>query len=142
MSWMLYKEIPIEKLSATLRGISGTLIALQRKPGAGEIDRLSELLQRPLHDLTDTNERLEDMLALLALLDDYVGVSNTNMHLRVAVGKTARVLVPCPPDWRWMARGDESPWFPGFRVYRQKNDGGWEAALKTLWEDLKSAYPA
>ena len=59
------------------------------------------------------------MLALLALLDDYVGVSNTNMHLRAGVNRTAKVLVPAPPEWRWMAEGKESPWFPGFTVYRQ-----------------------
>lgn len=46
------------------------------------------------------NEDREDLLALLALLDDYVGVSNTNMHLLGSLGKTARVLVPNPPDWK------------------------------------------
>ncbi len=141
MSWMLYKEVPVEPLAGALRGVSGTLIALQRKPGAGEIDRLSGLLQRPLHDFSGANEKLEDMLALLALLDDYIGVSNTNMHLCVAVGKTARVLVPCPPEWRWMARGDESPWFPGFAVYRQKTDGDWSDALARLSNNLQSAFP-
>jgi len=140
MSWMLYKEIPIEKLAGSLRSVDGTLIALQRKPAAGEIDHLSGLLQRPLHDFSGANEKLEDMLALLALIDDYIGVSNTNMHLRVAVGKTARVLVPCPPEWRWMARGNESPWFPGFAIYRQKIDGDWSEALSHLSCDLASAH--
>ncbi|HEX9782720.1 MAG TPA: hypothetical protein VGA56_08320 [Opitutaceae bacterium] len=34
------------------------------------------------------NEDLEDMLALLAVVDDYVGASNTNMHLRASAGRT------------------------------------------------------
>ena len=80
------------------------------------------------------------MLALLALIDDYIGVSNTNMHLRAAVGKTARVLVPTPPEWRWMAEGQESPWFPGFTVYRQGYDGGWEGALEELLRDLHRTF--
>jgi hypothetical protein len=141
MSWMLYKEIPLAALANAMRDVTGTLIALQRKPGAGEIDRLSELMQRPLHDFSSANEQLEDMLALLALLDDYVGVSNTNMHLRVAVGKTARVLVPCPPEWRWMASGNESPWFPGFPIYRQGINGEWTDALSKLSNDLKIGHP-
>ena len=90
-----------------------------------------------MHDLSALNEDLEAMLALLALIDDYVGVSNTNMHLRAGVGKTARVLVPCPAEWRWMAQGDESPWFPGFKVYRQKTDGNWNEALGRLAADLQ-----
>ena len=142
MSWMLFKEVPMAQLAGALSEVEGTLIALQRKPGAGEIDQLSKLLQRPLHDLSGTNEHLENMLALLTLLDDYIGVSNTNVHLRAAVGRTARVLVPCPAEWRWMASGDESPWFPGFRVYRQKNDGDWSATLKKLGTDLQTAFPA
>jgi hypothetical protein len=136
LSWMLYKEIPTQHLCNALSGIEGTFIALQRNPGAGEINRMSEHLKHPLHDFTDANDQLDDMLALLALLDEYIGVSNTNMHLRAGVGKTARVLVPCPPEWRWMARGDESPWFPGFSIYRQTTDGNWNAALARLSRDL------
>ncbi len=58
------------------------------------------------------------------------------MHLRAGAGRTTRVLVPCPAEWRWMAAGDESPWFPGFRIYRQSLDGGWDAALSALRADL------
>jgi hypothetical protein len=60
------------------------------------------------------------------------------MHLRAAVGKTARVLVPRPAEWRWTMVGDESPWFPGFRVYRQGPDGDWSEALARLARDLRA----
>ena len=139
-AWVLHKEVPLEKFGALLRETNGTLIALQRNPGAGEIGQISKLAGRPLHDLTALNEDLEAMLALLALLDDYVGVSNTNMHLAAAAGNTARVLVPCPAEWRWMNAGAESPWFPGFRVYRQDVDGEWGAALAQLAQDMQAKY--
>ncbi len=80
------------------------------------------------------------MLALLVLLEDYVGVSNTNMHLRAATGRTARVLVPHPPEWRWMAEGGESPWFKGFAVYRQGLDGDWDQAFGRLARDLARSF--
>jgi hypothetical protein len=115
-------------------------VVLQRCPQPGEIDRFTAALGRPVHDLSPLNDDLEQMLALLSLIDDYVGVSNTNMHLRAGVGKTARVLVPAPPEWRWMAEGKESPWFPGFGVYRQGYDGSWEGALEELREDLRQAF--
>lgn len=134
--WLLHKAIPLEGLGAALRNGNGTLVALERIPQAGEIERLAELSGKQVHDFTPLNEDLEAMLALLALLDDYVGVSNTNMHLRAATGRTAKVLVPQPPQWRWMAAGNESPWFPGFRVYRQGCDGDWSNALEHLARDL------
>ncbi len=137
---VLYKEIQLEQLAQALSPVSGTVLVLQRLPAAGEIETFQKALGRPAHDLSALNDDLESMLALLALIDDYVGVSNTNMHLRAGVGKTARVLVPAPPEWRWMAEGKESPWFPGFSVYRQGYDGSWEGALKELHEDLSQAF--
>ena len=70
------------------------------------------------------------------MIDDYVCVSNTNVHLRAAQGRICRVLVPNPSPFRWMGSGDESPWFPGTRVYRQGADGDWSAALAALAHDL------
>jgi hypothetical protein len=137
--WLLFKEIGIANLAGTLKDVRGTFIALQRKPAAGDIDTFSRLLGHNVHDFTDLNNDLEGMLALLALIDEYVGVSNTNMHLRAAVGKTARVLVPQPAEWRWMASGATSPWFPGFSIYRQSLDGVWGSALARLRADLVSS---
>ncbi|MCH7544093.1 MAG: hypothetical protein IIB65_10690, partial [Proteobacteria bacterium] len=73
-------------------------------------------------------------------LDDYVTFSTTNVHLRAGAGGTCRVLVPNPPEWRWMAAGDESPWFPGSKVYRQGLDGDWGPAFQALVKDLGRAY--
>jgi hypothetical protein len=97
---------------------------------------MEQALGARVHDLSDLNDDLEAMLALLEVIDEYVGVSNTNTHLRACAGKTARVLVPAPAEWRWMAAGRYSPWFPGFPVYRQGVDGDWRAALDELARDL------
>jgi hypothetical protein len=134
--WSLHKAIPLDPLGAVLRQVDATWIALQRHPEPGEIGRLADLAGKPLHDLTALNDDLESMLALLALIDDYAGVSNTNMHLRAAAGRAAKVLVPQPPEWRWMAAGGKSPWFPGFRIYRQEFDGNWGNAFDRLATDL------
>ena len=134
--WVLHKAVGLAALASALRGAPGTLIALQRNPAGDEIGQLSRMFDRPVHDLTALNDDLETMLALLDVLDEYVGVSNTNMHLRAAVGKPARVLVPVPAEWRWMQFGRESPWFPGFTVYRQSLNGDWTKALHALNRDL------
>lgn len=135
-AWVLYKQIGIEPFAGALREFPGTLLALQRNPQPGEIDTFSRILGRRVHNFSDLNEDLESMLAALALIDEYVGVSNTNMHLRAAAGRTARVLIPCPAEWRWMASGSSSPWFPGFSLYRQSLDGDWDAALTSLRRHL------
>ncbi len=135
----VFKLAPIEEIAKVLRPANATVLVLQRTPEAGEIDALTHGLGREAHDLTALNDDLEDMLALLALIDEYVTVSNTNVHLRAGAGRTSRVLVPDPPEWRWMVTGDESPWFPGSAVYRQGMDGDWGAAFGTLDRDLHRA---
>jgi Flp pilus assembly protein TadD len=132
----LYKEIDIAVLAQALGKSPGTLLALQRLPASGELAALSRAAGRKLHDLSGLNDRLDDMAAVLSLIEEYVGVSNTNMHILAAVGKTARVLVPYPPEYRWMHSGQTSPWFPGFRVYRQPASLDWTQPLRELSNDL------
>jgi hypothetical protein len=140
--WVLYKEIGLERLAAAVASFPGTVLALQRAPRAAEIAQCSAALGRAVADFSAYNEDLEDMLALLALIDEYVGVSNTNMHLRDGVGRITRVLVPCPAEWRWMYAGARSPWFPEFPIYRQSAQGDWSRALAALRADLAAAHPA
>jgi tetratricopeptide (TPR) repeat protein len=127
----LFKTVPVEDFMAALSPLGGTVVALQRRPQPGEIDAAARALGRAVHDGSAINDDLGDALALAALLDRHVGVSNTNMHLAAAAGKTADVLVPFPPEWRWGLSGD-SPWFPGFRVHRQGPDGDWSPALAAI----------
>ena len=88
-----------------------------------------------MHDLAASTEDLGEALGVLGALDEYVGVINTNMHLLAGLGRTARVLVARPIDWRWMRDGD-SPWFPGFAIYRQPPSYDWAEPLSRLREDL------
>ncbi len=138
----LYKEAPLAALAEVLKPFPVTILILQRHPHAGEVEYFSKLLGRPAPDLSALNEDLEEMFVLLAQIDDYMGVSNTNMHLRAATGKTARVLLPHPPEWRWMAEGEESPWFRGFAVYRQGMDCAWDEAFGRLAQDLLHTFPS
>ena len=127
----LSKVVPVEALFKALAPIPGTVVALQRAIAPGELDRARQSLGRPVHDLSRANDDLEDVLALATLLDRHVAVSSTTLHLALAAGATADVLVPFAPEWRWRLEGD-SPWFPGFRVHRQTLDGDWSSALAAL----------
>jgi tetratricopeptide (TPR) repeat protein len=132
----LDKEIAIKPLATALREWRGTVLVLQRMPLPAEVEMFSKALGRRAHDLSALNEDLEDIAAVLSLIDEYVGVSNTNVHIRAGLGKAARVLVPFPPEFRWMHAGGESPWFPGLHIYRQPASRDWRSVLDLLREDL------
>ncbi len=129
---VLVKAIAPTTLGRALQGRRATFVSVQREPMPGEAAALESALGAAVHDFSRANDDLEDMLALMSLVDDYVGVSSTNMHLRAGVRAKAAVLVPYPPEWRWGSDGDESPWFPGFTLYRAGRDGSWDAAMQRL----------
>lgn len=140
------KYVPPAVLGSALRGAPGTIIVVQRAPDPAEAAGFAASLERRSIDACDANADLEDMLALMALVDRHVAVSSTNTHLRAACGRSSDVLVPAPAEWRWRSgEAAASPWFPDHRVYREDARAGWSAALGRLaqaaaaWgEDLPS----
>ncbi len=57
-------------------------------------------------------------------------------HEHVFVGKASRVRISMPPEYRWMAEGDASPWFRDCKPYRQNLDRSWSDARSRLGADL------
>lgn len=129
------KEVGIEALGAALRGHAASWISVQRLPKAGEREKLAGALGAPVFDMSGVNSDLEDMLALLSLVDSYVGVSNANTYLRAGLAKPMRALIQNPPEWRWGLE-EQSPWFPATTLYRQRVDGDWNSALERLASDM------
>jgi tetratricopeptide (TPR) repeat protein len=121
----LLKDIPPTMLGQRLRDERATWISVQRLPAPGEREALEQALGAPVHDAAYANNDLEEILALIAAVDDYVGVSNTNTHLRAGIGGKMRVLVPHPPEWRWGLATESSPWFPTASITRQRSNGVW-----------------
>jgi len=138
----LAKALPISDFSHALSGVNGTFISLQRNVMMTEVRAFEQLLGAPLHDASALTDDIDDLLALLFLLDENIGVSNTNMHLRAALQLPSRVLVgENDGDWRWGTVEQESPWFPECRVYRQAHNG-WKGSMQTLADDLHRLYGA
>jgi Tfp pilus assembly protein PilF len=132
----LSKSASPKVLGAALRGWRGTTILLQRGARAQDSAEFAAGFGAPFHDLSALGEDLQALLAVLSLVDEYVSVSNTNIHLLAGIGRSARVLVPFPPEWRWLRREDRSPWFGDFPVYRQPVSRDWGAPLAALRKDL------
>jgi hypothetical protein len=138
----LMKAVAPGLLGRALRGWPGTVIVLQRDARPGDAAEFAAAFQGRYNDLSPVSEDLQRLLSVLAALDDYVGVSNANVHFLAGLGKTARVLVPYPGEWRWMRRPGPSPWFPGFETYRQPRDRDWTAPLADLRQKLFSGSPS
>ena len=91
--------------------------------------RFSKAVSRHAHDISAVNEDLAEMAAVLPLIDEYLDMSNTNMHVRAVVAKTVACGSLFSPGFRWKRAGHEAPWFEGFTGYRCRPVGDWKAPL-------------
>ncbi len=98
----------------------------------------------PPFPMTDLAPRLTDFAetaAALSVLDLLITVDTAIAHLAGGMGYPAWVLLPNPPDWRWMLRRDDSPWHPSLRLFRQSRPGDWSSAIAALVDALQTLPP-
>ena len=107
------------------RGVS--FVSLQRPVpahDAAEFAGLSHILDLSA-ELTDFSVTA----AVMANLDLVITVDSSVAHLAGALGRPGWVLMPRPADWRWLAEGSESAWYPSLRLFRQPAPGDWAPAI-------------
>ena len=73
-----------------------------------------------------------DTAALIANLDLIISVDTAVAHLAGAMGKKVWLLLPFPPDWRWLLDRSDSPWYPSIRLFRQETPGDWDDVVRRL----------
>lgn len=134
-----YKEIDQETLCKIVNEVPGTIISLQKNASKNEVEGLSTMLERAILDVSSYHNNLDKMLALLSLLDENIGVSNTYVHMREGLAKKSHVFVVNPADWRWPGTSDKSFWMPHSTVYRQAIDGSWDDAVQQFKKNFFSS---
>jgi len=137
----LAKVVAPKDFANALRGIKGIWISLQRNVTKNELAHFEAILGEKVIDIAGQTDDLDDLLCLMSLLDENIGVSNTNMHLRAGLSKGSKVLVNFPSgDWRWGNYGSQSTWFKKCKVYRETIEDGWQTSLAELRNDLLNQY--
>jgi hypothetical protein len=127
------RSIPFEQLRSVL-GVPGvTYHSVQKdiRPadeaamaGSGVFDH-----REALTDLAET-------AALISELDLVITVDTSIAHLAGALGKPVWILLATRFDWRWMAEGTTSPWYPTARLFRQAKPGAWSPVLADIKDAL------
>ena len=121
-------EFPMLGSLAAITGVRW--YSLQKGPKAAQArDTSAELATVDLEkDLVD----LSDAAAAIARLDLVICVDTAIGHLAGAMGKPVWMLLPQPPDWRWMEQGNTSPWYPTMTLYRQGKRGDWTEVVDAV----------
>ncbi len=81
------------------------------------------------HDFMDT-------AALMCELDLVISVDSAVAHLAGALGKPVWLLNRYGSEWRWGLEGEQSPWYPSMRIFRQLDANSWEPVIARLADEL------
>ena len=89
-----------------------------------------------LQVLTDDLRDFADTAALIETLDLVVSVDTSVAHLAGALGKPVWVMLPYNPDWRWLLKRADSPWYPTARLFRQKSSRDWAGVVDAIGAEI------
>ena len=110
------------------------LISLQKGPAVDEIGL--NFIAAPLLNLAPQLTDFTDTLAAIQLIDRLVTVDTSVAHLAGAAGIPTSLLLPYAPDWRWLRNREDSPWYPGMRLFRQTRPGDWDEVIELVAASL------
>jgi tetratricopeptide (TPR) repeat protein len=82
-------------------------------------------------ELIDWSEEFRNFndAGLMANLDLVITVDTAVAHLAGALGKPVWVMLQFMPDWRWLLKREDSPWYPTMRLFRQQSAGNWDGVI-------------
>jgi tetratricopeptide (TPR) repeat protein len=134
------RSIALQLLAPLLAMPGVKFFSLQIAPAARQLDDLP-LALRP-SDLAPHLRDFADTAAVVSQLDLVITVDTAIAHLAGALGKPVWVLLHKDPDWRYMEKRQDSPWYPTMRLFRQQDDGDWMRVIEqvrvALSEQLKA----
>jgi tetratricopeptide (TPR) repeat protein len=91
---------------------------------------------RHIDDIDNFND-IDGLAALIEACDAVVTISNVTVHIAGALGKQSFLLAPWAKGklWYWHEGQSQSLWYQSVRLYRQAQDGRWDAAIQALAAD-------
>ena len=127
------RSLRLEKLLPLFHS-GDAFVSLQK--GVRESDKPALQAAR-LFDPTSDLGDFADTAALISALDLVIAVDTSVAHLAAALGKPVWLMVPFAPDFRWLLGRDDSPWYPGMRLFRQTRPGDWDGVVARIGQALQ-----
>lgn len=132
------RSFPLALLAPIARIPGVRLISLQKGPGAEQVaDLPSDMRVETLAGPFDAGpDAFVDSAAVMAQCDLVISCDTAIAHLGGALGVPVWLALIHGPDWRWMLGREDSPWYPGMRLFRQKERNDWAGVFAAMAREL------
>jgi tetratricopeptide (TPR) repeat protein len=103
-------------------------------------DPRDELKESPpgmnIVDIGKDLKEFADTAALMSLLDMVITIDTASAHLAGAMAVKTWTIIPHAADWRWQMEGEQSPWYPTMRLFRQSVANDWGPTIARIRDEL------
>lgn len=120
-----------------------SFFGLQKGPGRKDLETAGPLPDSFV-DLGPEIGDFADTAAIMANLDLIITSCTGPAHLAGGLGRPTWTMLPFSPDWRWLATGEDTFWYPCMRLFRQEKRGEWAPVIGRVADALaaRAASPS
>jgi tetratricopeptide (TPR) repeat protein len=140
LMWARGRSMPLAELAPLAQVPGVSLISLQKGEGAQqirEVDFGSRIIDLG-SEIDQGADAFLDTAAVMESLDLIVSTDTSIAHLAGALARPAWIALSSAPEWRWLLERSDSPWYPTFRLFRQRRRGNWRSVATAMAEALAS----
>jgi len=134
------RSAPLESFFPLVEMPGIALHSLQKGPRSADLARLG--LDIFVRDLSTGLNDFAETAAVMMNVDLSVSVDRAAAHLAGALGRPTFVLLSHRPDWRWMRRREDSPWYPTMTLFRQTAPGDWNGVIERVRARIERIFSA
>jgi tetratricopeptide (TPR) repeat protein len=96
----------------------------------------------PIQNHAEDLHNFSDTAALIKQMDLVISVDTAVAHLAAAMGVDTWILPPHFPDFRWLLKREDSPWYCTVRLFRQPQPRDWIAVLEQVVKAFNQRFYA
>ncbi|MGH6827308.1 MAG: tetratricopeptide repeat protein [Rhizomicrobium sp.] len=113
------------------------LISLQKDAGLEQLSALPSgmTVEGPGADYLGGD--FAETAAIIDALDLVISCDTAMLHLAGAMKRPVWAALAHAADWRWLQDGNETPWYPGMRLFRQAGRGEWRGVFEAMRRELE-----
>ena len=130
------RSFPVARLAAIAARPGVRLISLQKGAGSEQLGALP--VGMAVETLGPEYEQgdFAETAAVMEALDLIISCDTSVAHLAGALARPVWVALKDAADWRWLQNRNDSPWYPGMRLFRQNSRGDWSGVFAAMEKQL------
>jgi tetratricopeptide (TPR) repeat protein len=135
-----YRSIPLVEY-APLAAVPGVrLVSIQALVGLDQLNAMPAgmKVEGLGAEIENNPDGIREMAGAMASLDLIISSDTGPVHLAGALGRPVWLATPRNPEFCWGGVGDDTPWYPSMRLFRQRAAGDWADVFARMARELRA----